>query len=229
MTAEPAPPVLIVGRISRKASNVLVLTFDDGPSAAADAKALAVAEQSGGEGAGAKLGMLFGFKNGGKGIHSLTTRAGGSYRVASGGGGSTVISSGSNEVARVQRGEQSTVFDAAGAAVFVIRADPDEPRTTDAVRLRVESPAGEERGRLDVVLRSTAWALTFSRALNVPLDLSELDFMLTRTGAALKFPTLGTRLLLYSAPTPEQLDLLLAVCVDLAIGLREYARPTPIS
>src|SRR3954452_1415453 len=64
----PGPrPVVIDGRIARKTSNGLRLTFHEG-----DGEALATAVQSGGDGRGAKLGVLFGFKNGGPGRHALS-------------------------------------------------------------------------------------------------------------------------------------------------------------
>jgi hypothetical protein len=60
-------PVVIDGRIARRTSSGLTMTFHEGED-----EPLAVAVQSGGEGRGAQLGVLFGFKNGGPGRHSLS-------------------------------------------------------------------------------------------------------------------------------------------------------------
>ena len=43
-----------------------------------------------------------------------------------------------------------------------------------------------------------------------------------QAGAALPIQVLGTRLILLRPPTPLERDVLLAACVDLAIGLRPY-------
>lgn len=64
MSPDPhaASPIVIDGRVGRKTSNGLKMTFQEG-----EGDPLAVAVQSSGDGKGAKLGMLFGFKNGGPG------------------------------------------------------------------------------------------------------------------------------------------------------------------
>lgn len=200
--------------MSRTISNALTMTFDDGPE-----EPLAVGRQSGGDGLGAKLGILFGFKNSGRGTHSVKTRTGSMLTVASTVEDVTVIKRGSRAVARVDRGSTSTVFVADGAILYRIVADPAGGRTPDAFRLWIQNAGGVEVGKLDVILQSTGWALTFGGVLNVALN---LDYFVNRTGAALPFPTLGTRLLMHAPPREGELEILLAVCVDLAIGLRVY-------
>ncbi|MCU1482677.1 MAG: hypothetical protein JWQ19_3463 [Subtercola sp.] len=222
------PSIFIVnGRLSRASGNALVQTFDDGPTTSeSGAGPLAVARQGGAEGAGGKLGILFGFKNGGLGKHSLTTRAGTALTVESSAGGLSSIFEGSRRLARITRGDDSTVVDVDGSMLYTIVADPAGVKGADSYRLRVLDAEAEPVGTLDVILRSGGWNITANTLLDLGFALSDLDYFTDRwlnvTGAPLKFPNLGTRLVLREAPTPANLDILLGVCVDLSVGLRAY-------
>ncbi len=83
-----------------KTSDALQITFHDGPG-----DPLAVGVQGAGDTRGKKLGILFGFKNGGTGNHVLTFRDGTVIGVGSRSGAPTEISrADGSEIATVIRG-----------------------------------------------------------------------------------------------------------------------------
>ena len=73
--------VMIDGRIERATSNALRLVFRTGPG-----EPLGVARQGAGDGRGKKIGVLFGFKNGGTGNHLLTFADGSTLGIESNSG-----------------------------------------------------------------------------------------------------------------------------------------------
>ena len=58
---------VVRGDTGRKVNNALTIAFGAGPD-----KPVGSGLQGGADGAGGKMGMLFGFKNGGNGTHVLT-------------------------------------------------------------------------------------------------------------------------------------------------------------
>jgi hypothetical protein len=213
----PNPPLVIDGRISRKTSNGLKLTFHEG-----DGDAFATAVQSGGDGKGAKLGVLFGFKNGGPGRHSLTFGDGRALIVQSREQKPTLISAAGSEVAvvnRVAKGvERSTAVGADGAEIVHFTSDPVEAMTSDVFRVVVTDAAGGDLGRLHVIRKANGW-----KTLSDVLDSAWNTYLWwDHAGSPLPVQILGTRLFLLREPTPLERDVLLAACVDLAIGLRPY-------
>jgi hypothetical protein len=104
MTTPPGPPTFIDGRVVHKKSNALHITFHD-----SSGDPFAIGVQGAGDGKGKKLGVLFGFKNGGTGNHQLTYTDGRVLGVASKDGAPSVFSDQQgNVVATVTRGETST-------------------------------------------------------------------------------------------------------------------------
>jgi hypothetical protein len=206
-------PVLIEGRVGRKTSNALKITFQDGPG-----DPLAVGLQGAGDGRGRKMATLFGFKNGGTGNHELRFADGRTLGVASRDKAPTEISGDGRTVATVNRGTVSTVVLADGTELLRFVDDADEAKFSDQFRLRVSDGSGADLGRLDVIRRSSAWSLD---------DLADVllnyDWWVNRTGESLPIPLLGTRLLLDRPVDGLVRDVLLAVCVDIAIGLRPYS------
>jgi len=210
-------PVVIDGRISRKTSNGLRLTFHEG-----DGDPLATAVQSGGDGKGAKLGVLFGFKNGGPGRHSLTFADGRALIVQSREQKPTLITAGDTEIAVVNRvakgAERSSAVAANGAEIVHFTSDPVEARTPELFRIVVTDAAGGDLARLHVIRKADGW-----KSLSDVLDSAWNTYVWwDRAGAPLPVQVLGTRLILLRPPTPLERDVLLAACVDLAIGLRPY-------
>jgi hypothetical protein len=84
-------------------SNALRLTFRSGPG-----DPLAEARQGAADGRGSKIGVLFGFKNGGVGTHVLTYADGRALHVKSQDSKPTLITQADGvEIATVERGESS--------------------------------------------------------------------------------------------------------------------------
>jgi hypothetical protein len=162
---------------------------------------------------------LFGFKNGGVGNHRLTYREGRVLGIESKDRAPSVFTrEDGGEFATVQRGPTSVAVLAGETQLCTFSDDPDEAKTLELFRLRLIDRAGEDMGRLDVIRRVGGW--TLSRAIDAAVT---QYIWWDRAGQALPVPILGTRLTLNRAPTPEERDVLLAACVDLAVGLRPYA------
>ncbi|WP_375479436.1 hypothetical protein [uncultured Jatrophihabitans sp.] len=216
MTDAPATPasgaVLIDGRIERATSNALRMVFRDGPG-----EPLGVAKQGAGDGRGKKLGVLFGFKNGGTGTHELTFANGSVLTVESKDGRPSELTSGGKPFATITRSDTATATLADGTVVARFLPDPDEPKSLELFRLVIADAADHEIGRLDVVRRSTGWSLarTLWRA-------DQVAYWWDHAGAALSIPILGTRVVLNAAPDDALRDVVLGACTDIAIGLRPY-------
>ena len=203
---------VIEGRTIRKTSNALSLAFRDGPG-----DPIGVAVQSAGDGRESKLGVLFGFKNGGVGTHVLTYADGGTVSVQSRNNAPTLIERGDGvALASVERGETSTARDAGGTDLLRFLPHPDGAKTLEAFRLMVTAPDGSDVGRLDVIRTVAGWSLG--------KDLLDTYIWWDKAHLELKVPFLGTRLELTRVLSETERDVLLAACVDIAIGLRPYVK-----
>ena len=203
-------PLIVEGRITRAASNSLKLDFRDG----ADLP-LASATQG-----GSKLGILFGFKNGGTGTHHLELADGSAYQVTSKDGAPTEITDAAGTpLATVTRGETSTLALADGTPLYVFAPDPEGVKTLELFRMLITDPAGAELGALRVIRNYQGWSL--ARTL-LGDSLDPTTWLSREVGEPLKIPLLGTQLVVAQPAQPLHRALLLAVCVDIAIGLRPY-------
>ena len=212
MDDDSIPATIIEGRCAHKTSNALQISFHDGPD-----EPFAVGVQGAGDGRGKKLGILFGFKNGGTGNHIVTYRDGSQLGVSSRDLAPTVLTRDGAEIATVARGANSTATGPDGAAILSFLPDPVEPVTPDLFRLVVAAPAGEHIGRLDIVRRLDGW--TMSRAIEAAW--AEYVWW-DHAGRALPLPFLGTRVVVDRAVTTIERDVLVAAYLDIAIGLRPY-------
>ncbi len=203
---------MIEGRVVHKKSNALEITFHDGPG-----DPLAVGVQGRGDGRGKKLGILFGFKNGGVGSHTVTYRDDSVFNVVSKDGAPSLFTrTDGSEIATITRGETSTAT-LGGRDIVHFRPAPVDAKTVELFRLILTAPSGEEMGRMDVIRRVAGW--TLSRALDGAAG--ELIWW-DRPGQPLPVPILGTRLTLDRPPVGAERDVLVGACVDMAIGLRPY-------
>jgi hypothetical protein len=213
MTQPGGPITLIRGQVVHKTSNALKITFADGPG-----DPLAIGVQGGNDGRGKKLATLFGFKNGGTGNHVLTYADGSTIQVASRDSAPTVLTrADGTEVATIHRGAESSAVRAGGGQVLTFGPDPDEAETPDLYRMVVADAAGEQLGQLDIVRKVGGW--TLARAID---EAWNTYVWWDQAGQALPIPILGTRFLGRRALTAEQREILLAACIDIAIGLRPY-------
>ncbi|MFN8052307.1 MAG: hypothetical protein U0Q22_12755 [Acidimicrobiales bacterium] len=211
MTAIPAADRRHVrGDVARKLNNALTMQFRAGPDIT-----VATALQSGADGVGAKAGILFGFRNGGPGTHVLTSADGAELRITSRADDSTLIGGSDGTVlVEVRRGDTSVATLADGTEVFSVVPAPDGDRTVEAFRTVLLDPPGTRLARLDVIRSSAGWSLG--------RELADQIEWFGRAGQGLKLPVHGTALAFDRDPSDLEFDTALAVCVDMAIGLRPY-------
>ena len=204
---------VIEGRVVHKTNNALQISFQDGPG-----DPFATGVQGAGDGKGKKLGVLFGFKNGGTGKHLVTFDDGGQLFVESKDGAPSVLTHPDGAtVATIQRGETSVALSAGGNEILRFGPDPDGAKTVEAYRLLVSAPDSSPVARLDIIRTVGGW--TVSRAVDAAAD---LYIWWDRAGQPLKVPILGTRLTLDRPLSTSEREVLVGVCVDIAIGLRPY-------
>ena len=204
------PVGAIEGRISRKFNNALTMTFRNGPD-----EPIGTALQSGADGVGGKLGVLFGFKNGGTGVHVYTPTVGQALHVESRDLKPTLLTrDDGSAVGSIERGPTCVGRDANGQELLRWIDHPDGPDTFEAFRLAVTEPAGELLAHVNVIRTLAGWSLG--------RELFEDAIWFGHAGQPLKLPFLGTSVQLFRVLTPPQLELLIASCVDMAIGLRPY-------
>jgi hypothetical protein len=209
------PPglVMIEGRVGRRTTNSLTMTFRDGPG-----EPFAVAAQSGGDGKGAKLGMLFGFKNGGPGKHVVRFADGRTITVQSRELEPTLVTAADGaSLAIIDRGDTSSVRLAGGTEFLRVLPDPEGDDTYDLFRTVLMDESGDQIGHLDVVRRVGGWNLT--RAIE---SAWQTYIWWDQAGQSLPTLVLGTRVMLARPVSDLERDLLVAICVDIAIGRRPY-------
>ncbi|MCU1646998.1 MAG: hypothetical protein JWN03_7273 [Nocardia sp.] len=212
MSAPQNGSTMIEGRVVHKTSNALKISFQAGPG-----DPMAVGVQGAGDGFGGKMAMLFGFKNGGTGRHSITYADGTVVWVQSKDSAPTLLSrADGTAIAAITRSDTSTaVASTAGTLLHFVPAD--DPKTPELFRMRILDRMGEEFGRLDVVRTAGGW--TLGRLAD---ELYNTYIWWDHAGQPLPVPILGTRLILKRTPDAVERDVLLGACVDITLGLRPY-------
>ncbi len=207
--------MMIEGRVAPGlgGSKALHITFSAGPD-----EPVAVGVQGAGNGLGARAAILFGFQNVGVGRHLLTYTDGSVVWVDSHRDAPTVVSrADGGAVGKIVRAETSTVVGATAGTLFHFVPDPEHRDTAALFHLLVLDRMGEEAGRLDVVREVEGWSA--GRLAN---GAGDTFLWWDRTGTALRVPILGTRLVTAHVLDRVERDVLLAACVDIALGLRPY-------
>ena len=210
MADTPRPIGAIEGRLARKLNNALTMTFRNGPD-----EPIGEAVQSGADGVGRKLGVLFGFKNGGTGVHVYTPAVGQALRIESRDLQPTLLTrDDGSAVGSIERGPTCVGRDAHGQELLRWIDHPEGADTFQAFRLAVTDPDGELLAHVNVIRTLAGWSLG--------RELFEDAIWFGHAGQSLKLPFLGASVRLFRVLTPDQLELVIASCVDTAIGLRPY-------
>jgi hypothetical protein len=205
----------IEARVVHKVSNALKMTFTDGPG-----EPFATGVQGAGDGRGAKLATLFGFKNGGTGNHRVTFADGSVLNVASRERAPSVFTDAAGvELATVHRGDSSTAVLPGGGELLRFESDPEEAKTPELFRIKLTAASGEPLGGVDVIRRAGGWSLR-----RLAAEIYEDSFWWDQAGQPLPIPLLGARIYLDRAPSPIERTVLVGACVDIAIGLRPYIK-----
>jgi hypothetical protein len=215
IVTSPKPLFLIDGRCVHKTSNALKITFADGPD---DTPPLGIGEQGVNDGKSKKFATLLGFKNGGVGNHRLTMRDGSVINVASLDSKPSEFTRGDGSaLATAVRGASTDVNAPDGTLLLTVTSDPVEAKSPDLFRLQVADGRGAPVAEIDVIRRATGWSLAQKL-----LDIDMAFYWWDHAGQSLPIPILGARIAGYRAVSDLERDLLMAICVDITIGLRPY-------
>jgi hypothetical protein len=187
----------ISARVGRAKTNALTVTLQT-----ANGDEVGAARQHGG------AGVLFGFKNGGRGGYTLT--APNDVLEIAVAATTTVTRAGQPVGAIVPADGGARIDDAGGTTLAVLRPYVGA-KGDDGWAHPLLSPSGAELGSLTYMRSHAGWG-----------TLIEWTVMWDRAGAALKAPSAGA-LLTLAAPVPPILgDLLAAACVDMSVLPRGY-------
>lgn len=215
-------PTVIVGRVGRRLNNALTLTLVDAPG-----EPVATARQGGDAGFGGKLAIMLGLRNHGPGRHLLETRDGDRVVTVSGFNSPSMIERNGSTVATIDCAATTLVTDISGDVVFTVEPDRERASTADVDRMTVRGADGQIVAQVDVILAASGWELSPNDVIGFGLSVASegLGALLsdgTPSNGSLPIRILGTRLVLPRAVALPERDLLLGLCVDLAIGGRSY-------
>jgi hypothetical protein len=193
-------------RTGRKTSNALTLTFRVG-----EGDPIAVASQAGG------IGVLLGFKNGGKGSFAIKG-PGGEATADCQQDRTTMTAADGRPVGTIdEEGNGSAAFrDADGKHLATWQGYPYEDHRDATWPYALLEPDGTVLGTLRLLRTS----LTF----DLVGELIDTAIWWDRAGQGMKVPTLGARLDLAHPVADDLGDLLLAACVDATIGPHDHLR-----
>ena len=212
----PKPVAVIDGACGRKLNNALTMRFLRNGTGDPFATAL----QSGGDGVGKKLGILFGFKNGATGTHVLTYPDGTTLAVPVVELEPTQVTRGDGSaVCTITRGPTSTITAPDGATVLSFLPDPVEPEASSHFRIRIEDGTDAHVATMDVI-RQAEYDIGIGDVLDA-VDFVAGGFV-SDAGGSLPLPLLGTRIMLFRELTSLEQDALLAAAVEIGIGVRPY-------
>jgi hypothetical protein len=214
----PKPVTVVDGVCGRKLNNALTMRFLRNGTGEPFATAL----QSGGDGVGKKLGILFGFRNGSAGTHVLTYADGTTLDVPVVDLEPTHVTRGDGTaVCTIARGETTMISAPDGTAVLSFLPDPVEPEASSHFRMRMADGSGAHLATMDVIRQGGKYD-----DVGIADVLEAVDFVaggfVSDAGGSLPLPFLGTRIVLLRELTPLEQDALLAACVEIGIGVRPY-------
>ncbi|MEG8181638.1 hypothetical protein [Nocardia terpenica] len=130
----------------------------------------------------------------------------------------TVITRGDGTaIGSVLRADTSTAVASTGGTLCHFIPHPDTPSTPDLFRLLLLDRSGNKTGRLEIIRTPAGWAMGYNGE-----HARDTTLWWDRTGPPLPVPILGTRLVMNRPIDRVERDILLAACVDMAIGLQPY-------
>jgi hypothetical protein len=190
----------VTGRLTRATNNALTVSLQT--EAGAD---VGKARQRG------SAGVLFGFKNGGRGSYKLVA---GEDVLEIAVGPTTTVSRADAVIGRIAPQDGGARFEDAAGRVLALWRPYHGMKADDAWRHPITSPDGTELGTLSLVRTKLGWK-NFDGFLTT---LATWDM----AGISQKLPSAGS-LLALNAPLDSTLgDLLAAACVDVAVFPKGY-------
>lgn len=190
----------VAARPTRSTSNALRVQL-----ATPDGTELAHARQKGG------VGVLLGFKNGGKGDYTLSGAAGEELQIAV--AGTTTVTRQNAAVGRIVPADGAARFEDGGGTVLAVVQPHTGSRADSTWHHRIVSPAGTELGVLTLMTVHTGWT---------DLQTEAVQLLLNQNVGSLKAPSAGVLLQLAAPVAPVLGDVLAAACVDFSVLPRGY-------
>jgi hypothetical protein len=190
----------VAARVTRATSNALriELTTPDGAE-------LARAQQKGG------VGVLLGFKNGGKSDYTLSSPAGDELRLAV--AGTTIVTNQGTPVGKIVPSDGAARLEDGGGTVLAVFRPHTGAKADAAWHHPILSPTGDELGVLTLMTVHTGWS---------DIEFEAVQLLANTNIATLKAPSAGAMLTLRAPVHPVLGDMLAAACVDFAVLPRGY-------
>jgi hypothetical protein len=191
---------VVAARVTRATSNALrvELTTPDGAE-------LARAQQKGG------VGVLLGFKNGGKSDYTLSGAAGDELRLAV--AGTTTVTNQGTPVGKIVPSDGAARLEDGGGTVLAVIRPHAGAKADSAWHHPILSPTGDELGVLTLMTVHTGWH---------DIEFETVQLLSNTNIATLKAPSAGAMLQLRAPLAPALGDMLAAACVDFSVLPRGY-------
>ncbi|HUO38442.1 MAG TPA: hypothetical protein VMU34_11630 [Mycobacterium sp.] len=191
---------VVAARVTRATSNALRIGLT-----APDGTELGRAQQKGG------VGVLLGFKNGGKSDYTLSGAAGEELRLAV--AGTTTVTNQDSTVGRIVPADGAARLEDGGGTVLALLRPHTGSKADGAWHHPILSPAGDELGVLTLMTVHSGWR---------DIETEAIQLLSNQNLPTLKAPSAGAMLKL-RAPVARQLgDMLAAACVDFSVLPRGY-------
>lgn len=190
----------VAAKVSRATSNALriELTTPDGAE-------LARAQQKGG------VGVLLGFKNGGKSDYTLSSPAGEELRLSV--GATTTVTNQNAPVGKIVPSDGAARLEDGGGTVLAAIRPHAGSKADGAWHHPILSPAGDQLGVLTLMTVHTGWR---------DIEFEAVQLLANTNIATLKAPSAGAMLELRAPVHPVLGDMLAAACVDFSVLPRGY-------
>ncbi|ORW32786.1 hypothetical protein AWB91_09900 [Mycobacterium paraense] len=186
--------------MTRATSNALRIGLT-GP----DGTELARAQQKGG------VGVLLGFKNGGKSDYTLSGAAGDELRLAV--AGTTTVTNRDGTVGKIVPADGAARLEDGGGTVLAVLRPHTGSKADGAWDHPILAPAGDELGVLTLMTVHTGWR---------DIETEAIQLLSNQNIATLKAPSAGAMLKLRAPAFPQLGDMLAAACVDFSVLPRGY-------
>jgi hypothetical protein len=194
---------VVDSRTGRKLNNANTLEFKT-----AENQTLALAVQRG------SIGVLFGFRNGGSGAFTITG-SGGELHVDCRAARTTVTDAAGAAIGTIEPQPGGAAFKGAdGTTLARLAGQPSDQRLAPSYSYGLTDASGGDLGTITLLRSPDSVSL-----LN---EIDEQYLWRDRAGQPLKAPTFGTQLALRHPVDGPLGDLLLATCVDVALGAHGY-------
>jgi len=190
----------VAARVARATSNALRIEL-----ATPDGTELARAQQKGG------VGVLLGFKNGGKSDYTLSSPAGDIVRLSV--AGTTTVTNQNTPVGKIVPSDGAARLEDGGGTVLAVMRPHTGAKADSAWHHPILSPAGDELGVLTLMTVHTGWR---------DIEFEAIQLLYNTNIATLKAPSAGAMLKLRAPVNPVLGDMLAAACVDFSVLPRGY-------